>query len=382
MNRRHCLKLALALATSGCAGPRVRADAGPERGQVLAAIARANDYWQGHHAPQQRAFWDEAAYHTGNMAAYALTGKQAWLAYSTAWAEHNDWRGAGSIDKSTWKYTYGETPDHVLFGDWQCCFQTYVDLYEIDGRRHPQRIARAREVMEYEMSTRNSDYWWWADGLYMGMPVMSRLYKVTGERRYLDKLQEYFSWADRLMYDREAGLYYRDAKYVYPAHKSASGGKDFWARGDGWVFAAFARVLADLPQDHPLHPLLAERYRRMAASLAPAQQPEGYWTRSLLDPGQAPGPESSGTAFFTFGYLWGMNHGYLDRSKYEAVALRGWRFLSDTALQADGQVGYVQPIGERAISGQVVDKASTAPFGVGAFLLAGCEMARFLDNPT
>lgn len=386
MNRRLCLKLALALGAGAgaCAGARAgggTGDAtGPQRGQVLVAIALANGYWQGHHAPQQRPFWDEAAYHTGNMAAYALTRNEAWLAYSTAWAEHNHWRGAGADDRSAWKSTYGETPDHVLFGDWQCCFQTYIDLYELDGRRHPQRIARVREVMDYEMSTPNSDYWWWADGLYMAMPVMTRLYKVTGERRYLDKLQEYFAWADRLMYDREAGLYYRDAKYVYPAHRSASGGKDFWARGDGWVFAAFARVLADLPPEHPLHRVLAERYRRMAASLAPIQQAEGYWTRSLLDPGQAPGPESSGTAFFTFGYLWGLNNGYFKAADYEAVALRGWRFLSETALQADGQVGYVQPIGERAIPGQLVDRHSTAPFGVGAFLLAGCEMAAYLDK--
>jgi len=214
----------------------------------------------------------------------------------------------------------------------------------------------------------------------MAMPVMTRLYKVTGERRYLDKLQEYFVWADQLMYDREAGLYYRDAKYVYPKHKSSNGGKDFWARGDGWVFAAFARVLADLPQDHPVRALLIERYRRMAAVLKPVQQPEGYWTRSLLDPGQAPGPESSGTAFFTFGYLWGMNNGILARADYEDVALRGWRFLSETVLQPDGRIGYVQPIGERAIPGQVVDQNSTAPFGVGAFLLAGCEMARFLEH--
>lgn len=385
MKRRHCFKLglaAVAAVAAGCAGPRAGGGARPRRDQVLAAIERANGHWQRHHAPQQRAFWDEAAYHTGNMAAYALTRNQAWRAYSTAWAEHNGWRGAGSDDRSAWKSSYGETPDHVLFGDWQCCFQTYIDLYEFDGRRHPQRIARAREVMEYEMSTPNSDYWWWADGLYMVMPVMTRLYKATGERRYLDKLQEYFTWADRLMYDRAAGLYYRDAKYVYPKHATANGGKDFWARGDGWVFAGLARVLADLPPDHPVRPLLLERYRRMAAALAPAQQNDGYWTRSLLDPGHAPGPESSGTAFFTFGYLWGMNNGCLDRAEFEAVALRGWRFLSETVLQADGQVGYVQPIGERAIPGQAVDRHSTAPFGVGAFLLAACEMARFLQTPT
>ena len=36
-------------------------------------------------------------------------------------------------------------------------------------------------------------------------------------------------------------------------------------------------------------------------------------------------------------------------------------------------------IGEKAIPGQVVDANSTANFGVGAFLLAACEMVRFLN---
>jgi hypothetical protein len=61
------------------------------------------------------------------------------------------------------------------------------------------------------------------------------------------------------------------------------------------------------------------------------------------------------------------------------VAATGWRYLSKVALQPGGKLGYVQPIGERAIPGQVVDKEATAPFGVGAFLLAAAEMARFLD---
>jgi rhamnogalacturonyl hydrolase YesR len=382
MTRRLCLKFALAgmaVIASGCA---THGTGTPEvsRAQVLAAMERANGYWQRNHAPQQWPFWDVAAYHTGNMAAYKLTGNEAYRAYSTAWAEHNGWRGAASDDKAKWKYTYGETPEHVLFGDWQICFQTYIDLYELDGRRDPRRIARAREVMEYQMGTPNSDYWWWADGLYMAMPVMTKLYKATGDRRYLDKQQEYFRYADQLMYDREAGLYYRDAKYIYPKHKTAAGGKDFWARGDGWVFAGLAKVLADLPRDYPGRAMFEERFRRMATVLKPIQQPEGYWTRSLLDPAQAPGPESSGTAFFTYAYAWGINNGYLDRAEYGPVAMRGWRFLSEVALQADGRLGYVQPIGERAIPGQVVNQDSTAPFGVGAFLLAAAEMARLLEQ--
>jgi len=385
MMRRLYLKLAVAgmaaMATLDAASAAANDGAvQPTRADVVAALDRANGYWQRNNAPQQWPFWDVAAYHTGNIAAYRLTRNDAYKAYSTAWAEHNGWRGAASDNRAAWKYTYGETPEHVLFGDWQICFQTYVDLYELDGRKDPRRIARAREVMEYQMGTSNSDYWWWVDGLYMAMPVMTKLYKATGERRYLDKMQEYFTWADKLMYDDEAGLYYRDAKYLYPKHKASNGGKDFWARGDGWVFAGIARVLADLPRDHPSRALFVERFQRLAAVLKPLQQREGYWTRSLLDPAQAPGPESSGTAFFTYAYAWGINNGYLDRAEYAPAALNGWRFLKGTALQPDGRVGYVQPIGERAIPGQIVNQDSTAPFGVGAFLLAGSEVARMVER--
>jgi hypothetical protein len=41
----------------------------------------------------------------------------------------------------------------------------------------------------------------------------------------------------------------------------------------------------------------------------------------------------------------------------------------------------VQPIGDRAIPGQVVDRDSTAHFGVGAVLLAASEMARLAPAP-
>jgi rhamnogalacturonyl hydrolase YesR len=335
-----------------------------------------NGYWQSNHPPQQRAFWDEAAYHTGNMEVYALTKNEAYRKYSEAWAEHNGWKGAKSNNKEEWKYNYGETDEHVLFGDWQICFQTYIDLYKLE--KDEQKIARAREVMEYQMSTPRNDYWWWADGLYMVMPVMVKLHQVTGNALYLEKLHEYLSYANSIMYDSTEKLYYRDAKYVYPKHKSANGKKDFWARGDGWVFAGLAKVLQDLPKDDKHRAEYIGRYKTMAEAIKASQQPEGYWTRSILDSAHAPGPETSGTAFFTYGLLWGINHGYLDTKEYAPVVKKGWEYLTRMALQGDGKIGYVQPIGERAIPGQVVDRNSTSNFGVGAFLLAACEMCRYL----
>jgi rhamnogalacturonyl hydrolase YesR len=364
----------LAASLAGCASAPPAVDTSEQ--EVIGIINKVNGYWQQREAPQKWAFWDIAAYHTGNMEAYQITGNPAWRKYSEDWAAHNNWQGAKSTDKTTWNYQYGETDDHVMFGDWQICFQTYADLYKLDP--DPKRIARAREVMEYQMRTPNKDYWWWSDGLYMVMPVMTKLYAITGNRQYLDKLHEYFEYSNSIMYDSDAQLYYRDARYVYPKHQSVNGKKDFWSRGDGWVFAGLAKVLKDLPKDDPYRADYIAKFKGMAQALKKAQTDDGYWTRSLLDPQHAPGPETSGTAFFVYGYLWGINNGLLERDEYLPVVRKGWRYLSKTALQADGKIGYVQPIGDRAIPGQVVDQNSTTAFGVGAYLLASSELVRLL----
>ncbi len=347
--------------------------------EVKAIILKVNDYWQANNPAEVRSFWDPAAYHTGNMAAYEITKNEVYRNYSITWAEHNLWMGAKSDDKATWKYKYGETDDFVLFGDWQICFQTYIDLYNQSEQKDSVMIKRALKVMEYQMSTNQSDYWWWADGLYMVMPVMTKLYKLTGDEIYLDKLNEYFSYAKSIMYDDETGLFFRDARYVYPEHKSVNGHKDFWARGDGWVFAGLAKVLQDVPDSYQHKAAFTSVYKKMAIALKKAQQEEGYWTRSLLDPNHAPGPETSGTAFYTYGYLWGINNGVLSKEEYEPVIRKSWQYLTTTALGDEGQVGYVQPIGERAIPGQQVDENSHANFGVGAYLLAASEMYKYVQ---
>ena len=316
---------ALFLGGAICASCTDKKDASAE--EVINTIHKVNNYWQTNHPEHGRSFWDNAAYHTGNMEAYFLTKQPEYLEYSKAWAEHNEWKGAKSDHKENWKYSYGESDDYVLFGDYQICFQTYADLYNMEP--DTQKIARAREVMEYQMSTPNHDYWWWADGLYMVMP---------------------------------------------------NGKKDFWARGDGWVLAGLAKVLKELPETDKYRPEYIDRFRTLAKSVAACQQPEGYWTRSMLDPLHAPGPETSGTAFFTYGLQWGINNGFLDAAEYQPVVEKAWKYLSTVALQPDGKIGYVQPIGEKAIPGQVVDANSTSNFGVGAFLLAACERVRYLNK--
>ena len=133
----------------------------PSYEEIIHIIHKVNDYWQENHPVPENSFWHRAAYHTGNMEAYFLTEKPEYLAYSKAWAEHNEWKGAQSGNREEWKYSYGETDEYVRFGDFQTCFQVYADLYNLEPADY--KIARAREVMEYQMGTPQNDYWWWAD---------------------------------------------------------------------------------------------------------------------------------------------------------------------------------------------------------------------------
>lgn len=355
--------------------------------KVKELITRVNTYWQQNNKAETRSFWDPAAYHTGNMEVYKLLKDDKQLDYTRRWAYHNNWSGATEADPSRWKYAnYGEGKDYVLFGDWQVCFQTYIDLYNLaiaNGGTDADNyfmVKRAKEVMHYEAYSTKDDYWWWSDALYMVMPVMTKMYKLTGDVQYLDKLYENLLYSDRIMLDQETGLYYRDARYVYPNHKSVNGKKDFWARGDGWVLAGLAKVLQDLPKDYKHYKFFVDKFQRLADIVAKTQQKEGYWTRSILDPNHAPGPETSGTAFFAYGIMWGVNNGFLAKKDYKKCIDRAWQYISETAVQADGKVGYVQPIGDRAIPGQTVDANSQANFGVGAVLLAACEYYRYIDN--
>ena len=150
---------------------------------------------------------------------------------------------------------------------------------------------------------------------------------------------------------------------------------DFWARGNGWVIAAVVRVL-----EYLLRRRTAKRadYEQMlgamAAALKPAQGTDGMWRANLLVPSQYPNPESSGTGLITYGIAWGVNNGVLDRATYLPVVEKAWQGLT-TVVNASGQVGYVQPAG--GAPGPAT-ASSTAPYGVGAFLLAGSEVAKLL----
>ncbi len=114
----------------------------------------------------------------------------------------------------------------------------------------------------------------------------------------------------------------------------------------------------------------------MAAAVTKVQRGDGFWNVNLGDPNNYPGPETSGTAFFTYGLAWGVRSGVLSAATYRPAVMKAWDGLLRTALQSSGRLGYVQGTGQQPSDHQPVGRNDTANFAVGAFLLASSEVAR------
>jgi rhamnogalacturonyl hydrolase YesR len=213
--------------------------------------------------------------------------------------------------------------------------------------------------------------WCWCDALFMAPPAWIALSRVTGDRRYLAHADaEFWASADYL-YDKQDHLFYRDSRFF--TQRDAAGRKIFWSRGNGWVFAGLARILNELPANHPSRTRYATLFQQMAKKVVTLQGAQGYWPVSLLQPQQT--PETSGTGFFTYGLAWGVNQRLLPAAEYRPAVDRGWRALL-AAVQPDGKLGWVQRIGTAP---DTVTASDTQLYGVGALLLAASEVSKLLD---
>jgi rhamnogalacturonyl hydrolase YesR len=298
--------------------------------------------------------WTYAALYDGMLAASYATGDPRYHDAVARMAQRFDWKLLNARFPNA---------DDMALG------QSYLDLYL--ETRDPVRMADTKAVLD-RLAAKPDDssrlLWWWCDALFMAPPVLARMSAATGDRRYLDTMDREWWQTSASLYDPAEHLYFRDSRYF--TEKQENGQKLFWARGNGWVMGAFAKVLEVMPEDYPSRAKYLAQYREMAARIASIQGKDGLWRSGLLDPGAYDLPEVSGSAFFTYSLAWGINHGVLDRKKYEPVVKRSWAGIL-RHVYADGRLGSIQPIDGQP--GKFKPSASYV-YGVGGFLLAGAEL--------
>jgi unsaturated rhamnogalacturonyl hydrolase len=372
---------ALVARASQYAPPRL-----PPPDSILADLRLANRYFMEKwpdpgeiivtNIPRPSNIWTRAVYYEGLMALYELEPraglKDDYYQYALDWAESHDW----DLREG---HTYTRNADNQAAG------QTYIDLYEIDPQ--PERIRAIQASIDSMMATDKIDDWDWIDAIQMAMPVFAKLGVLHGEEAYFQRMHEMYRFTrdqhgDNGLYNPQDGLWWRDADYD-PPHTSPLTEDVYWSRGNGWVLMALVRVLDIIPEDAPGRDQYIEDFRSMADALRRIQRADGFWNVSLHDPSQFGGPETSGTAMFTYGMAWGINQGLLDEETYRPVVARAWQALSEEALHDDGFLGYVQATGKDPAAGQPVtwDRAPDfEDYGLGAFLLAGTEVHELAED--
>lgn len=322
---------------------------------VRPAMRKVADWQLERARPYFTTDWTFAALYDGFMAASATLGDAKYRQAMQTMGEKLNWQ-------------LGPRPEHA---DDVAVGQVYLELYlkQKDSRILPPLTER----FAYQMGLKDDSakpLWWWCDALFMGPPTLARLYKATGKSEYLDFMDREWWTTSKLLYDPEEHLYFRDASYL--GKHEGNGRKLFWSRGNGWVMGGIARTLDYLPRDYPSRAKYETQLREMAAAVAALQDTHsGLWHSNLLDPADYSQPEVSGSALITFALAWGVNHGVLDRATYTPVIARAWRGLVGQ-IYADGRLGNIQQTGSAPAH---YLPSSSYTYGVGAFLLAGAQVA-------
>ena len=335
-------------------------------GDVLSVMERVADWQLAHPSAHPATDWTQGAGDAGMLALAGISGDPKYRDALLAMGEANGWKPGPRMHHA----------DDLAVG------QAYAGLYFL--YRDPKMIAPLRARLEAILSAppevqsldfhqpydQVSQLWSWCDSLFMAPPVWMQLFAATGDERYLDFAVKNWWRTTDYLYDPVEHLYFRDSTYF--DRREANGKKIFWSRGNGWVMAGLVRMLQLLPANHPNRARFQQLFQAMAETILTAQQPDGLWHSSLLDPQSYPLKETSGSGFYAYALAWGVNQGLLEGARFEPVIRKAWTALT-SCVDAEGKLTHVQPIGSDP---KTFADDSTEVYGVGAFLLAGSELYR------
>jgi rhamnogalacturonyl hydrolase YesR len=335
--------------------------------------------------------WSWSTYTEGVLALFDQAGDQKFLNDELAWGQSNGWKLS----------TESDPPNRLTAA------QTYDDLAALSST---VSLSAADSAMASNLASLPVSQYYYVDSLFVGLPAWTRWATRTGNSAYLAGLDAMYTWTrdeggtssickgaavpSAGLFDATQGLWYRDCRF--DGAKDAHGDPIFWGRGNGWVIAAMARVLATLPAGDPHAAKYVSMLQTMAARLAPLQGSDGLWRSSLLDPSLSPSPETSGTALITYALAYGIKAGILSSATYLPVVAKAWHGLSTISLQPSGFVTDCQgadstPGASYTATSPRTKQSSTSagtvnvdspPFCVGAFLLAGAQVAQLITSPS
>ena len=170
----------------------------------------------------------------------------------------------------------------------------------------------------------------WLDDLYMGVPALAQMGKLTGDKKYFDDAVKQVKQFAQRMFNEEKGLYMHGWVESMETHPEFR-----WARANGWALMAKAELLDVLPADHPGYGFVMQQFKKHVAGLAQYQSGSGFW-HQLLDRNDSY-LETSATAIYAYCIAHACNKGWIDPVTYAPMAMLAWNAVT-TMINDKGQV--------------------------------------------
>lgn len=217
----------------------------------------------------------------------------------------------------------------------------------------------------------------WLDDLYMGVPALAQMGKLTGNKKYYDDAVKQVKQFAQRMFNKEKGVYMHGWVESMETHPEFR-----WARANGWAIMAKVELLDVLPENHPGRKFVLDQLKAHAKGIASYQSGSGFW-HQLLDRTDSY-LETSATAIYAYCIAHACNKGWLDPVTYAPMAMLAWNAVA-TKVNDKGQVE-----GTCVGTGMAFDPAFYyhrpvnvfAAHGYGPVLLAGAEIYRMMEkNP-
>jgi rhamnogalacturonyl hydrolase YesR len=215
----------------------------------------------------------------------------------------------------------------------------------------------------------------WLDDMYMGVPALAQMGKLTGDKKYFDDCVKQVLQFSQRMFNKSLGVYMHGWVQGMTVHPEFH-----WARANGWAIMAMTELLEVLPANHPGRNAVLQQLQAHIKGIASFQSDKGFW-HQLMDRNDSY-LETSATAIFTYCIARAINKGWIDKLAYAPMCLLGWNAVA-TKINEKGQVE-----GTCVGTGMAFDPAFYyyrpvnvyAAHGYGPVLLAGGEVIRLLKE--
>ncbi|MEO8254307.1 MAG: glycoside hydrolase family 88 protein, partial [Flavobacterium sp.] len=215
----------------------------------------------------------------------------------------------------------------------------------------------------------------WLDDLFMAVPALAQMGKLTGDVKYYDDAVKQVKQFSERMFNSQKGLYIHGWVQSMEVHPQFH-----WARANGWAVMTLVELLEVLPKDHPSYNPILNQLKAHIKGLVSYQDGTGFW-HQLIDRNDTY-LETSATAIYAYSITRAINRGYIDKAAYAPAALLAWNAIA-TKVNDKGEVE-----GTCVGTGMGFDPAFYyyrpinvfAAHGYGPVILAGSEIIMMLKN--